>query len=220
MSECTQERFLRDVAEHQIKVIRDDGVNRHIRFQQPGTSCYHFDLITWPGSLCYTGDMGTFVFRRTHDMFEFFGANGRYGKNPETLYINPGYWDEKIIANNIHGGHKEFDEDKFRKRINNFRVNWMRQLKEAGSTKEARRELWEAVEDEVLDTINDGKDRAQIAAYDFHHKLDGDEFYFQDLFEYNFTRHTFGFIWCCYALAWGIKQYNLHKSTQATQAVG
>ena len=44
-----EERFLNDVSEHQITVIRDQDTDRHIRFRRPGTSCYGFDLITWPG---------------------------------------------------------------------------------------------------------------------------------------------------------------------------
>ena len=72
------EQFLRDVAEHTMTVIREDGVSRHIRFAKPGTSCMHFDLITWPGYLCYTGDMGTYVFQRLTDMFEFFRTDREY----------------------------------------------------------------------------------------------------------------------------------------------
>lgn len=70
--QCTEKRFLGDVAKHQMTILRDDGVNRHVRFKQPNSSNMFFDLITWPGCLCYTGDMGTYVFRRLEDMFEFF----------------------------------------------------------------------------------------------------------------------------------------------------
>ena len=75
---CPEAIFLRDVAEHEMIVVRDDGVHRHIRFKKPGTSCMHFDLITWPGYLCYTGDMGTYVFSRLTDMFEFFRTDREY----------------------------------------------------------------------------------------------------------------------------------------------
>lgn len=67
-----EQRFLNDVANHEMIIIRDDGVNRHVRFKRPNSSCMYFDLITWPGHLCYTGDMGSYVFRRLEDMFEFF----------------------------------------------------------------------------------------------------------------------------------------------------
>lgn len=66
------ETFTRDIAKHEIEVIRDDGVDRHLRFRRPGTMSMHFDILTWPGYLCYTGDMGSYVFRRTEDMLEFF----------------------------------------------------------------------------------------------------------------------------------------------------
>ena len=61
---CTEERFLKDAAAHQMEVLRDDGVNRHLRFKNPESSAYWFEIITWPGTLCIDGDMGTFVFRR------------------------------------------------------------------------------------------------------------------------------------------------------------
>ena len=66
------DQFTSDIAQHQMQVIRDDGVSRHLRFKRPNTMCMHFDLLTWPGYLCYTGDMGTYVFRRLEDMFPFF----------------------------------------------------------------------------------------------------------------------------------------------------
>ena len=36
---CDQQRFERDVASHEMTVIRDDGVNRHLCFKKPGCSC-------------------------------------------------------------------------------------------------------------------------------------------------------------------------------------
>ena len=90
----SQEEFQKDVSQHGVTIIRDDGVNRHIRFKRPGTMCMHFDLITWPGYLCYCGDMGTYVFSRLEDMFEFFRTDRD---------INPGYWAEKLQAVDNHG---------------------------------------------------------------------------------------------------------------------
>src|SRR5690348_13144744 len=91
--------FLKDVSTHEMIVIRDDGANRHIRFKRPGTSCMYFDLITWPGYLCYTGDMGTYVFSRLEDMFEFFRTDRDYNKRKgRELSINPKYWGEKLQA--------------------------------------------------------------------------------------------------------------------------
>lgn len=217
---CTEERFLADVKDHQMTVIKEDGVYRHVRFAKPGTGCMHFDLITWPGYLCYCGDMGTFVFARLSDMFEFFRTDRR---GNDRLYINLSYWSEKLLAvdgNRHNGSALEFSEDKFRREINEYRVRWMRDAKaEELLDKNERRELWEAVEDEVIGELENGSsDSAMQAAYrfSFTRKL-GDwhpkvlEWQFDDFFDHSFTEYTFHFTWCCYALAWGIKQYDAAK---------
>jgi len=229
MSDCTQERFLRDVANHQMTVLRDDGLHRHVRFKEPGNSCYYFDLITWPGYLCYTGDMGTFVFRRIDDMFEFFGHDRAYhASRGRALAINLGYWGEKLVAVDANGASsggkaKEFDADKFKRVINEYRVNWMRRGKEAGTLdKEQRRELWERVQDEVLDRVEDGEHYAFAAAHEFSYRADSSDnfrrqpdWHFEDLWDHDFTEYTHSFVWCCYALSWGIQKYDEAKAAAA-----
>lgn len=221
---CTETQFLRDVAAHEMTVLRDDGVTRHIRFKEPGTINQYFDLITWPGHLCYTGDMGTYVFQRTTDMFEFFRTDREHQPDPSKLKINLSYWTEKLVAvdGNRGGGKvKVFDEEKFKRVINKYRVGWVRNAKEDGGLdRDGRRELWEAVEDEVLGMLEEGEHRATYAAYDFRHvadRLDPDSswWHFDDLFEHDFTEYTHSIIWCCYALAWGIEKYDAAKQPAA-----
>lgn len=213
--QCTEELFLRDVAEHEMTVIRDEGVHRHIRFRKPGTICMGFDLITWPGCLCYCGDMGTFVFQRLQDMFEFFRMDRRdfnYRKD-RSIQINPQYWAEKLEATNNSGGHTEFSEELFKQAVMGDLLSWLRNHRDE-TTKEERRELWEAVCDQVLGADGDsGGYRMQAAAHDFTHFVskEAGEFYFQDFWEHRLTDYTFHFIWCCYALAWGIQKYDESK---------
>ncbi|QJD98625.1 hypothetical protein HH212_00030 [Massilia forsythiae] len=229
MSGCTQERFLRDVGSHVMTILRDDGLNRHVRFKRPDTSCYYFDLITWPGYLCYTGDMGTFVFKRIEDMFEFFGHDRAYhASRGRALAINLGYWGEKLVAVDANGANsgrkaKEFDQDKFTRVINEYRVQWMRRGKDEGTLdKDQRRELWEQVQSEVLDRVEDGEHYATTAAYEFSYRNDpysaaprGPSWHFEELFEHDFTEYTGAFTWCCYALAWGIQKYDEAKAGAA-----
>lgn len=222
----TEARFLKDVESHVMEIIKEDGLHRHIRFRKPGTMCMHFDLITWPGYLCYTGDMGTYVFRRLDDMFQFFRADREHAHSRgKQLGINLGYWAEKLEAvdgNSHRTSITEFDSDKFKRVINEYRTNWMRSAKDDGSLNAAqRRELWEEVEDRVLSCLEDGAERAQIAAFDFSwtpdlHSRRGRRWQFDDLFEHTFTKPTGRFMWCCYALAWSIQQYDDHK--EATNA--
>jgi len=97
--------FVEDTKNHKLTIIKDDGVYRHLHCSS-GSSCYHFDIVTYPGHLCYSGDMGCFVFQRTKDMFEFFRS--------ESGRINPDYWGGKLEA----GKAKEFSEECFMGIIN------------------------------------------------------------------------------------------------------
>lgn len=66
------ERAARELKDHKITVLLNQGLHRHYRCRKPTSSTYWFDIITWPGCLCIRGDMGCFVFARLDDMLEFF----------------------------------------------------------------------------------------------------------------------------------------------------
>lgn len=206
----TEASFLKDVAEHEMQVMMDNGVYRHIRFKRPGTGCYHFDLITYPGYLVYSGDMGCYVFSRLEDMFEFFRTDREYRhmRNGETLAINLGYWGEKLRAVDScmkKGSATELDEDRVRDVINEYRLRWVRDYRDK-LDKDDRRDLWESVDDSVLSAGN--ADEMLRAAYDFSERAGGRTFQFDDLWDHNFERFTYHFVWCCYALAWGVQKYD------------
>ena len=203
---CTEQSFLKDVAMHQMIVVRDDGVNRHIRFKKPDTYCGHFDLITWPGCLCYTGDMGTYVFSRLEDMFEFFRTDREHMhlRDGSTLAINLRYWSEKLQAVDRCDGVKKYSADKFREEISRW-------LSEDYRGEEASAELLQAVDDEVLSCADDGHHQAMNAAQRFTH--DG-KHVFQDFWEVDLTEYTYHFVWCCYALAWGIQKYDQERAAK------
>lgn len=198
-------QFLADVKNHVMTVLHEDGLYRHLRFKRPETICESFDLITYPGGLLYRGDMGVFCFERTADMFEFFRT--------DRGFINPSYWSEKLVG--VDRGRntvKEFCEATFDRKIKEIVLRWVRD-NEYHTTREQRRDLWDAVMDEVIGAEADSRgDRKQIAANDFSHQVyPGTQFYFADIREYNFTKYTHRFLWCCYALVWGIKQYDAAK---------
>lgn len=204
---CSHERFIKDIANHQMHILHDDGVYRHVRYKRPDTSAYYFDLVTWPGHLAITGDMGANLFGRTEDMFKFFRQAHGCG------CINPGYWAEKLKTDGERNNINEFDEDAFKRVINKYRLDWMRSMKENGDSKEDRRDLWEAVEDNVLCYLEYGAERVKAAAYEFSHRIRRDTtsyfvYSFEDLFEHSFSKFTFHYIWRCRAIAWAIEQYD------------
>lgn len=231
---CPKEQFLRDVGEHELTVLRDDGVERHLRFRKPGTSCYGFDLITWPGHLLITGDCGSFLFRRLEDMFEFFRCDLK--RDPEGLGINPQYWSEKLLATDCNGRRggaaTEFSKEKFEASVKRwFDDHFENEIAEdaelandpdnqepelIAGRKKVRDEIWSEIESRVLN-CSDYETEALDAAMSFEHH----GFRFQDFYEVDNTDYTFHFIWCAYAIAWGIKRYDEAKTApmQADAAV-
>lgn len=197
MTAITELSFLKDVSEHVMTVLREDGVYRHVRFAKPGTGIMHFDLITWPGYLAYTGDMGSYVFSRLPDMFEFFRDSRTTADGP--LFVNLSYWAEKLTAQDREGV-KVFSSELFEEQINDW-------LKDA----EASDALREEVGEQVLSCSENERD-AFDAAMSFTH--DGKQF-FQDFWEVDCTKYVYRFVWCCYALAWGVKQYDSRILTEA-----
>lgn len=83
--------FDQETLEHQLVVLKDDGLHRHLRCQKPGTRMWSWDVVTWPGHLSITGDLGAFVFAREPDMLlQFFHGASRQ--------IDVRYWMEKCVS--------------------------------------------------------------------------------------------------------------------------
>lgn len=206
--QCTKERFLNDVKNHQIHVIRDDGVNRHIRFKRPESTNMYFDLLTWKGHLCYTGDMGTYVFSRVDDMFTFFR-----GDLDQEFGINPNYWGEKLLAISRFGeGYTQFNSELFKEHV---LEDYQLYFENTERDEEDMEEIRERLDWEVLDFIDDaGPEELINRAIGFSATDDGTEPVFQDFWEHNFEVYTFHYLWCCYALVWGVAKYDLHRWNQ------
>lgn len=210
---CTQERFERDVAQHEMTIHRDDGVDCHITFKKPGTSCYWFEILTWPGALCIRGDCGTYVFSRLLDMFEFFRTDDR--GDPSKLYINEGYWCEKLQAVDCNGyGDGRAREFSFEEFESHVKERFESYLESYEISDERRARLWADIQSEVLDHAHDGIVRAFDRLMDFH----DDEFprLFEDCWEWDRKEYTFHFIWNLYAIAWAIRKYDTARA--ATEA--
>lgn len=213
----TEEQVLNDLAGHEMHIIRDDGVHRHIRFRRPGSSTYWFDLITWPGTLCIDGDMGTYVFRRIEDMFEFFRTDREYAlRKGNKLAINPQYWGEKLQSVDRHGnGYKEFSQQLFRDAVKQEFDAW---VDSEEPSNEAKAALWDELEDRVLSCASDGAHEAIKAAMDFEPDDGEVMFEMRDFWDHRLQDYTFHFIWCCYAIAWGIQLYDETKAAAQKEA--
>lgn len=203
----TRARFARDTAQHVMEVVLDQGVHRHLRFRRPDrTFTYGFDIVTWPGYLAISGDMGGSIFTRLPDMFEFFRTER--GK-PGELAINVSYWAEKLHAND--GAAKRFDRDVFQAALRQRILDAYDDVE--NDMRDERDRLLEHVEHE---SACENEYEAMDWACSF--KPDpGDfpllrDFRFVDFWETTITDYDTHLIWRMLAIAHAVKAYDEHKA--------
>lgn len=188
------QQFEKDVANHEMFVIKDDGLYRHLRFKNPDTMCMHFDILTWPGYLCYTGDMGTFVFRRLTDMFQFF-------RKSDNSPIDFAYWAQKAEAVDRIDDIREWCPEAFRTNVLEFISETY-----SGHTPESKESIISSIEREVLSNIYDlPKDCLLERLCEFSLVWDWEDL--SSIVE-NSMVYSQRFLWCCHALVWGISCYD------------
>lgn len=177
-------RFLDGISEHEMTVRLDDGLYRHVMFKKPDSGMYRFDLVTWPGYLTISGDMGCYTFSRIPDMFDFFTGHG----------INPQYWAEKLQnAADV----REFSRRVFKERVQQAYNDHVDE--DPGA--EYLLELWAQICDQVLYAENEHD------AHDCLAEFENEHFDFVDSWEWNLTEYTYRFLWICHAIRWGVEQY-------------
>jgi hypothetical protein len=198
--------FSGDTADHEMSILHDDGLYRHLRFQKPGTSAYYFDLVTWPGYLAIVGDAGDYTFARVRDMFEFFeGDDDR---------INPRYWAEKLCVPG-HDTARRYSEQLYRQRVS----EWLNQIVEYnGLNASAEDSLRRAATEQLLnDDIVHYEDGVRAALRDFDPPGAGVGNW--DTWEWDLREFDPRFLWCCWAIIWGIAQYRKAQAPQPEKAL-
>lgn len=92
-------QFEANTCGHQLKVLHDDGLYKHLRMAQPGTSIWSWNLVTWPGYMTVVGDIGDgFTWHRELDMIAWADTWPRYGDfyGDGSPYLQADYWAEKL----------------------------------------------------------------------------------------------------------------------------
>lgn len=244
MTDQIAERFRRDTAKHELTILHADGLYRHLRFQQPGSSQHWFDIVTWPGSLAIKGDMGSYTFSRDRDMLDFFRRSAWAGQP------NLQYWEEKLDAADARSGVRKFSEPLLRQHIDTDVKAWadddlaerlLRKAKEldvpAGRTDllppsvvaECKTEhaaymegLREELNSELLGEysawlLGDEGD-ALAGVRQFYYRPDGapyDEQPFTfDPTEWDVRDWALHYVWCCRAIVFSVEQYDQAKQPQ------
>jgi hypothetical protein len=197
-----EERFARDIANHQMEIRHEDGIYRHVVFKRPDTVCMMFALTTTPGRLVYSGDMGCFVFERLPDMFEFF----RTDRAP-----NMGYWHQKLVAIDRDQGSMEHNVDQFRDNLESYDTDEL--------TDEQKQAVSDFIDDACSKFEDDGPAVAYQAVNDFELE-DAPKYcrdFFSDFFERSDMVFTLRFEWACYAISWAIKTFDEFKQSEVLQ---
>ncbi len=222
-AEQAGEDFQRDVAGHEMAVLRDDGLWRHLRFARPDRGAYWFEIVTWPGGLAVCGDNGGgYVFRRCDDMFSFFRANGH------DAGINPGYWSEKLAGGREHvreystdvlaeivGEHVAVYEGRYPQLLAAYAKELQRwtdapreQRWPAGLVREPFEPITPAaVRERIADADGDGWLEDENSARSVLIELERAGVV-RGTFEWNLTEWSGVFLWFCRAIAWGIARYD------------
>lgn len=203
-------KFNKDTAGHVMTVAHDDGLYRHLQFRRPETGMYWFDIHTTPGTLTVTGDMGTYMFARTPDMFTWFS----------TEEINPGYWSEKLRAANYGrydgGSVRAYEAAEFKTWV--FDRFWQ-DSRDMDADQAAK--AWRLIRENIFEgwytnnkSTPDSENEAVDKIRDFHDHHDNDtgfEFYDWGDAVSGWQEFTLHYLWNCYAIVAAIRAYRNHK---------
>lgn len=201
----TTEQFLKDVENHQMKVLHNVDGFRHLEFSK-GSFEHRFCLTTWPGHLCVSGDMGCYVFSRLSDMFDFFRKS-----TPDYAY-----WAQKVQAQDRNAPVKEFSKEAFKETVEDIRDNIIESYKiecgyddEEESVKKFVRQFDLMIKNLAWENV-DSYEAAREFMEDYIEYKDTDlKIYFQDFWtdSYSCEEFSYWFTWCCNAIPWGISKF-------------
>lgn len=196
MENDVYDNFVENVKDHKLTIKMDNGLYRHLHFSK-GSFEYWFDLITWPGYLAITGDCGDFVFSRIDDMFSFFRDEKKENR------INASYWAEKVTADAKYSDIKKFDPDKFHDNVIEHTKIMLDLEEDESIPDDIMNEIYP-----LLHTYDEWECVQSIR--DFESK----KINFNDFWDYNHMSYNYGYLWCLYAIVWGIDRYDEAKETE------
>lgn len=205
-------RFKKDVENFTVNIIHDDGVYRHLSCSNNGSFNQRFEITTYPNYLLISGDMGTNVFNRIYDMFNFFNNKLEDG-------INTSYWAEKLSI----GDGKEFSEEAVIESIETYIDNYCENIEDVFYEGHYKDEYNDCIELEgaFRNEVNDYLMSSDINEYSYYTTIENFEseiitdFEFQEVWDFIESKdYTYRFLWQCHAIVWAIEQYNILKGAE------
>lgn len=197
MYECERKRIeqihelaARAFADHVVTQNVGQGLYRHWRCARPGTGMYAFNVITEPGRVIVTGDIGELILCRELDMIEWF----------RRCHNDLDYVAGKAQGVKVREWSADVAKEWAESRIREYRADLKLDEEEAASDgvefpEKDRKRYLDRIEkhQELLDALDDGKHFFDDAL--FHSGLcDGDY--------PRLETFTPGFLWCFETLKW------------------
>jgi hypothetical protein len=184
------ENAARAFAEHVVTVEHEHGLYRHYRCAKPGTGNYAFHVVTFPGRLIVSGDIGDMAWSRCPDMIEW--AAGAV----ESI----GYFAEKVWGSIPT---EEWCEDTAREVIAEEYKNALEDTQglEADELAEATEKANE-IKDELLRSLDEGEHSFATAYYE-------SDWYGGDF--PNVRDFTAEYLWCREAVCWFLRWYAANR---------
>ncbi|MCB5280482.1 hypothetical protein [Arthrobacter sp. ES1] len=212
--------FQENSADHQLTVLHEHGLYRHIRMAEPGTRMWSWDIVTWPGHLATSGDIADglnltefvtsadgLTFSREPDMIrDFFGRmrgnRPYYADGAPSLDFR--YWAEKLQGDQRQTAKAYVHENFIR-----FVTETLTERREDGYDASLTQERVDELIDEVKQLEEyEAAARDWLAAHD-------DEF--PDSWENDFKDYTFHFQVACYAINAAVQAYLARPLPSAEQ---
>ncbi|MDH6610225.1 hypothetical protein M2164_005860 [Streptomyces sp. SAI-208] len=199
-------QFARDTASHEMAVLFDQGLYRHLRFASPDGSGYRFDLHTSPNRLMFVGEVGTYVFSvfPTEDMFQLLRESS-VGDRP-----NFGYWNEKL---------KAWNEPAIQFSIELFDWHVAKELAQAEEFYPGITEAWREHTEGVLcdhSTESEESAREALAAFEYLPRGQwGEAWRFRRAGEWKLDDYDWRYLWACHGALYGALRYDAAKAVAA-----
>jgi hypothetical protein len=196
-------RFKRETAGHEMTIVRDDGLYRHLRFVTPKSDLYWYEIVTTPRQL----DGDSFVFRLAPDMFEMFRRSAEAGS------INATYWAEKCKTGNARSYSRERFEECVWKQVTEREQYYRGDL---------RADVQHRIFDSEIYNVDYEAD-ALMAVLNYQYHLtkgpddrgNWDTFRFRRVHEWELKDFDGWFLFACYAISDAIVKYDTAKAVAA-----
>lgn len=193
----------RSTAGHELSIVRDDGLYRHMRWAHPESHMYEVELVTWPGGMAVRGDI--------HDGYVFH--LNVPGEQPDILAHFRGEPDPATWASMLTVPREcvtWYSAEILRRHIEGA-------VEDAIELDEEPEELREAVEEGLLTALTGNEDE-QNTRWDAAEHEEADRtlldqfeyegFCFEDTYEWDLQDWSPWYMWACHAIRAIIRAYD------------